>query len=442
MENYGDGTSTGLDQTAIGRAQTGFTTDDLRMSKEDKIILRKLAEEVAGIADSVAMEEKRQLWKKINRLEKTRPVIFCDPENGWNEIITEKQMRCRGKVARRWEMDLRKEIFWGKEMGDDKPVEPVFNIAYLYAPDNWGVDVVYHRTENLGSYVWDNPIKNYKIDMKKVHSPVMEIDRETTNGCLQIAEDVFRGILDIRLKGIWWWSLGLTLSVASLRGLNNMYLDFIEHPDELGELLSVISKGYMEKLDFLEQNNLLTLNNDDTYVGSGGFGYTNNLPQSDFTGRVRCKDLWGFAESQETVNISPEMYERFIYAYEKPLLDRFGLNCYGCCEPIDNRWHIVRQHHNLRRVSCSAWADLQQMAEYLGDYYILSMKPNPAPLAQPVIDKDAIRQQLRNALEITKGCVVEVIMKDNHTIVNRPENVIEWCKIAKEEAELSFQFLK
>ena len=122
MEHYGRGESTGLDQTALGKIQTGFTPGDLYISEEDGNVLRDLAEKVVKIADSTRMKEIRHLWKKHNELENTRPVIFCDPENGWNEIVTEAQMRCKGKVARRWEMDLRKEIFWGEEMGDDKPV--------------------------------------------------------------------------------------------------------------------------------------------------------------------------------------------------------------------------------------------------------------------------------------------------------------------------------
>ena len=77
------------------------------------------AERVAGIAASTRMREARQHWHDINALRSTRPIVFCDPENGWNEIITESQMQCRGRLARRWEMDLRKEIFWGEEMGDD-----------------------------------------------------------------------------------------------------------------------------------------------------------------------------------------------------------------------------------------------------------------------------------------------------------------------------------
>jgi hypothetical protein len=435
MESYGAGESTGLDQTALGKIQTGFTPEDLFISTEDQNVLRDLAEKVARIADSPGMRETRFLWQEHNKLEKTRPVIFCDPENGWNEIVTEAQMQCTGKIARRWEMDLRKEIFWGEEMGDDKPIESYFDVPYTVSPDDWGVKTVYHQTDKLGSYVWENPIKDYATDLKRLHSPQFEVDWETTRGCLELAKQVLGDILTVRLKGIWWWSLGVTLPAVTLRGLTNIFYDFIDHPEELKELLSIISKGHMEKVDYLEENDLLTLNNDGTYVGSGGFGFTDELPQKDFKGHVRSMDMWGFTESQETVNVSPEMYEEFIFPNEKPIMDRFSLTCYGCCEALHSRWHVVKRHHNLRRVSCSPWVDIEKMADWLEDKYVFSMKPNPASLAAPKIDKESIRKELRKAFEITEGCIVEVIMKDNHTIGKRPENVVDWCRIAKEEAE-------
>jgi hypothetical protein len=435
MENYGNGESTGLDQTVEAKIQTGFEPGDVTISKADRDVLRGLAERVARIAASREMAETRELWYRHNALERTRPVIFCDPENGWNEIITEVQMACTGKLARRWEMDLRKEIFWGEEMGDDKPVEPFFDVPYTVSPDDWGVEAIYHQTDAAGSYVWDSPIKDYDTDLQKLHSPTFEIDWETTRGCLALAEDVFGDILTVRLKGTWWAALGLTCPAAIFRGLQNIFLDFIDHPDGLKELLSIISRGFMEKLDYLEANDLLSLNNDGTYVGSGGYGFTDELPQRDFDGQVRCVDMWGFADSQETVGVSPEMYEEFIFPYERPILDRFGLNCYGCCEPLHTRWHVVRRHRNLRRVSCSPWVDVAKMADYLQDKYIFSMKPHPGAVARPEIDRDAIRRDLREAFEKTRYCVVEVIMKDNHTIGGRPENVAEWCRIAKREAE-------
>jgi hypothetical protein len=75
------------------------------------------------------------------------------------------------------------------------------------------------------------------------------------------------------------------------------------------------------------------------------------------------------------------------------------------------------------------------MAELLEDSYVFSMKPSPADLATPTINEEAIRKKLRDSLEITRGCRVEIIMKDNHTIGNNPQNVIRWVQMAKEEAE-------
>ena len=435
MEHYGNGPSTGLDQTAAGKILTGFTRDDLVMAPEDREVLRRLAERVARIAASARMAEVRRLWTSLNRLESVRPLVFCDPENGWNEIITQSQMQCHGKLARRWEMDLRKEIFWGEVMGDDKPVEPYFDVPYTVSPDDWGLQAVYHKTESAGSYVWDGAIKDYDTDLEKLHAPRFEIDWETTRGCVAMAQQVLGDLLEVRLKGIWWWSLGLTCPAVTLRGLQNVLCDFIENPDGLKELLRRLSEGTMAKLDDLEAKHLLSLNNDGTYVGSGGFGFTDELPQADFQGDVRTRDLWGFTESQETVQVSPVMYEEFVFPYEKPLMDRFGLTCYGCCEPLHGRWHVVRQHHALRRVSCSPWVNVDKMVANLGNRYVFSWKPNPAGLAVPEIDCGTIRKSIRDTLEKTRGCVVEMIMKDNHTLAQRPENAVTWCRIAREEAD-------
>ena len=77
-------------------------------------------------------DEKRKLWYRHNALEPTRPVIFCDPENGWNEVITQQQIECEGDLARGWEMSMRKEIFWADSMGDDRVVDAVFEVRHVY----------------------------------------------------------------------------------------------------------------------------------------------------------------------------------------------------------------------------------------------------------------------------------------------------------------------
>ncbi len=407
----------------------------LDINAQDRNILRDLAKKVNELASRPIEEENRKLWYKLNALEPTRPVIFCDPENGWNEIITEDKMKCQGELARQWEMILRKEIFWGECMGDDRVTEPYFNIPYTYTESDWGMHETKIGGDHGGSYRWEAPLTDYK-DFGKLKFPKITVDYQTTEKILCLANEIMGDYLTVRLKGVWWWTLGMTWTLINLRGLEQFMLDMYDHPKELHKLMAFLRDGHIAKLNFLEQNGLLSLNNDGTYVGSGGFGYTHELPQKDFDGsKVRTVDMWGFAESQESTQVSPEMFEEYIFPYQLPLLERFGLNCYGCCEPLNKRWYLIKKIPNLRRVSVSPWADLEDMAEKLEDKYIFSLKPNPADLALPKIDEEYIRKNIRKAMKITKNCRVEVIMKDNNTIGHNPENVIRWCRIAREEAD-------
>lgn len=400
----------------------------------DKEILGSLAAKVAELASGPGEKEKIKLWKKLNSLESTRPMIFCDPENGWNEIITDERIKCENEVARLWEVMLRKEIFWGESMGCDKVIEPVFDIRYVHTDSGWGLQEQREGGVHGGSYKWDAPLKDY-ADLAKVHFPEITVDYQTTNEVLQIAKEIMGGSLDVRLKHTWWWSFGLTDDLAYLRGMERMLYDFYEHPDELHKLMTILRDGIIAKIDYLEKEGLLALNNNGTFVASGGYGWTDELPQAGFEGKVRTMDMWGFSESQITVGVSPRMFEEFIFRYQLPLLEKFGLNGYGCCEPLDKRWHVIEKIPRLRRVSVSKWAKLEDMAEKLGNRYILSMKPDPVDISTPEIDEEKIRLKIREALRVTRNCRVELCMKDNHTLGKRPENIIRWCKIAKEEAE-------
>ena len=424
-----------IEQTPAGQARTSIDASIISMTKEDREILRGLATRTAELAAHPREEEKRALWLRHNALEPTRPPVFCDPENGWNEIVPSDSLRCGGPLAREWEMKLRKEIFWGESMRDDRVIQSYFDLPHVAVESDWGMHETKAGGADGGSYVWKAPLESYDL-MDRLHHPVIMVDRRATDDMLSLAGDVLGDILTVRLRGKWWWTLGMTWTLVNLRGLEQIMYDTYDHPGELKRIMEFLSRGTLAKLDYLERNDLLALNNDGTYVGSGGFGWTDELPAPGFDGRtVRTIDMWGFGESQETVTFSPEMFGEFIFPYQLPVLERFGLNCYGCCEPLDRRWHFVERIPRLRRVSVSPWADPSVMAEKLGGRYIFSYKPNPAELAVPVMNEDRVRAGLRKVLDIAKDCRIELIMKDNHTLGNNPENAIKWCRIAREEAE-------
>jgi len=420
------------DQSAFGESSIRWSDLPLEISGRDRNILRALAERVRELAYRPIEEEKAKLWRAHNDLHETRPLIFCDPENGWNEIL--EPLGCEGELAQMWENRLRKECFWGDRMKDDRVISRFFNVYYAFTDTGWGKSETRVRTTENGSYTWIPALESYD-EISALHHPETVVDHAATNRLMDLASDVFDGILEPRLKGLYWWSLGLTYVMVNMRGLERLMVDFYDHPGEVHSMMAFLRDGFLKKIDYLESNDLFTLNNDETYVGSGGFGYTDELPGQGFDGRVKAKDLWGFVESQETVSLSPAMFGEFIFPYQLPLMERFGLTCYGCCEPLHTRWHIIKEAKNIRRVSVSPWADIGSMAEMLGPDYIFSYKPNPAELAVKHPDEKAIRKNLREVIRAAKGCRVEIIMKDNHTLCNNPENITRWCAIAREEAE-------
>ncbi len=407
---------------------------DLNFGPTERQILRGLAGQVAALAARPGEESKRQLWRRHNALQSTRPLVFCDPENSWHEIIPADQLMCERATARQWEWQLRRQVFWGEHMGDDYTIEPYFDVPHVRSKPDWGLKEKRVGGQDGGAYRWEAPVKT-EADLDKLHFPQIQVDLEATERLAGLAGEILGDLLAVRIKTSWWWSQGLTQTLIHLRGLEQVMYDLIDRPNLVHQLLTILRDGTQALLDGVQERGLLSHNCDGSYVGSGGLGWSDELPQADFDGSVRLRDMWGFAESQETVGVSPKMFAEFIFPYQLPLLEHFGLNCYGCCEPLDKRWRVIEQIPRLRRVSVSPWSDLGDMADKLGDRYVYSIKPNPSDLALDALDEEQIRAKLRESLRLTRDCRVEVIMKDTHTIRNDPQRVARWVQIAREEAK-------
>jgi len=418
---------------AIGYPDIKTMNTTFRFSEKEKNILRQLAQKVADAAARPEMEKKKKLWTLHNDLKTTEPLVFMDPENGWNEIIDAKTFVSEDPLARVWEMVLRKLIFWAEEMKDDKVIEPYFDVQYSFSDDGWGLKLGKHGGEDGGAYIVDQAIKNYETDLEKLHYPEITIDREESARVMELAHEIFDGILKVRRKHFWWWSLGMGWDFVNLRGVEDYLYDIMDEPENFHRVMNILCEGKLKMMDFLEKNELLALNTGGTYVGSGGLGYTEQLPKPGFDGYITTKDMWGFVESQETVNVNPDHYGELIFPYHKKIAERFGLNCYGCCEPYDLKWKYVKDLPRLRRVSVSAWANWLLVPENLGNKYIASVKLSPTPLAMSNMNEEVVREDCRRAVTQTKGGICEFIMKDNHTLGKNPRNATRWVEIMREE---------
>ena len=344
-----------------------------------------------------------------------------------------QRLECESELARSWEWHLRAPLFWGEELKDDKVVEPIFNVGVCATDDGWGVD---RKIINNGaSYTIDAAIEEYEEDFPKLPSPKITLDRDKTYENVEIANKVVGDSLDVQIYTQWWWSMGLSNDYIHLRGLENFMVDFLDEPEWVHRMYDFLCQGYLDKIDFLEENGLLFQNTTNKFIGSGGFGNTNQIPTKAPSEKILTSDMWGFCESQETVSMNPDMYGEFILPHHKKIMERFALNCYGCCEPFDPLWKYIKQLPNLHRVSVSPWADWTKVPEYLGKDYVASVKPIPTPLANPNMNEDVVRKDCRRAVEETKGGICEFIMKDTHTMGRNPRNASRWVELMREEID-------
>jgi len=405
------------------------------ISAKERTIIRDLAKRVVEIADLPVMAERRDMWTRHNRLERVRPMVLVFPEGCWMEILPHDSLECVDDEARWFEWGLRSRIVQYEDLHDDLVIEKNWVVGKVVRSSGWGLQAKHKPSDQFkGAWAFDPVIKE-PGDMKKLRFPTVEYDEAATMKSLEEARDLFGDILDVQLKGVSHVSFHLMSQYTGLRGLEQVMMDMVLEPKWLHDAMSFLEEGNRRIVRQYQERNLLDLNNDGTYHSSGGVGYTTELPGPDFDGEhVRPIDMWSSAEAQEMAQVSPDMHREFILQYEKRLLEPFGLNGYGCCEDLTNKLEDVLTIPNIRRISISPFADVDNCAVKLDGKAIFSWKPHPSHLVG-TFRPEMVRDYIRHTVDVTKHCVVEMILKDTHTCENHPERFTQWADIARELAE-------
>lgn len=402
----------------------------MALPDKDKRVLRDLAKKLAEVAALPVQKEKADLWRRLNRLERVRPLVMLFNDT-WHETGSQIELETQDEFARGQEWWLRTTLYHWEHMKDDHVYEAKAYSPIAIRDTGWGIKTEPTRPDHVFGAVKYNPILDEKADPQMVKMPTLSVDEEETERQYQRLLDIYGGILAVEKRGVAGHGFCIMDQFIQWRGIENMFTDLVDRPGWVHSWMKRMTQWHLSRLDQLEKINGLSLNNGNIGVGSGGLGFTDELPRPDFDGvHVRCLDQWGHATTQIFSLVSPEMHGEFALQYEKRFLERFGLASYGCCEPLDMKLHIVKTIPNLRRVSMSPWGDVARGAEGLEDKYVFSYRPNPAIIGMESWDLEFCRNQLRDALDKTRGCIVEVIMVALHNCRGEPRRMWEWVEMA------------
>jgi hypothetical protein len=418
------------------------TGGDVEVTASDKRVLRDLGQRLAAIAALPVQDKTADMWRALNGLRPAKPMVWID-EIPWHEMDTEGELvlQTTTEWSRYHEWELRKLIYQWEHMPADMVVEPavysplvVYNTAFGIAED---VDIaVTDEANSIVSRHFNIQIRD-EDDLEKIKVPVVTHNRVASEEQYQQLREIFAGVIDVKTRGangfcfwfapwdemIRWW------------GVQELLLDLYDRPEFVHQAIDKLVNAYLSMLDQFEEQNLLRLNNTYYRIGSGGLGYTDELPPPDYDPEhVRAKDLWGNGAAQIFSDVSPRMHWEFALQYEVRWMSRFGLNYYGCCDPLHRKMSILERIPNLRKVSMSPWVDIDQAVANVGNRYVFSYKPNPAVFAEENWHLDKARQELETVLTKAKanGCVVELIMKDISTLRYQPQRLWEWAAMATE----------
>lgn len=404
---------------------------ELIMKKYDDIcVLRDLVKQYNEICSKDVQAERRRLWSSHNSLKPTRPLIYVREGEAYKELLPPEKIKCEEPVFRRQEYHLRKMILQ-ETFGDDYIFEPWLTLRAEYKVKGWGLDVkknVSHQSN--GSYKQLNPIKELS-DSEKMVFPHHVIDEEKTRENLEKLYDAVGDLIELHVdRGPAYrvWSGDIATNLGAMRGIENLMLDMMDNPDWLRGVLKFMSDGILCTHDEAEENG------DWSYAEhyNQAMPYCDELPWPKANSHnAKREQLWGYFAAQELTLISPQMHHDFMLEYQIPIMEKFGLIAYGCCEDLTDKIDILRRVKNLRRIAVAPRANLQKCAEKIGNDYVISWRPNPAEMVCCGFDRSHVKKVVKEAIQTCNNLCMDITLKDIQTVENDPDRLSEWVKVVR-----------
>lgn len=383
------------------------------LSGHERNYLRDLAKRIRELADTDRHKEIVRRYKRINSLHIERsPVALHLPDDAHIKLLETKKPIIEDQTFRWLENEFLVMIRRDRVLRADMPITNVFYTGLFHSTTDW-MDEYKHVVANKDgtSSAFQPCLKSYG-DLCKMRYPELAVDWKLTNQRFEEIHSTLGDILDIRIGSPFSMTCGWGESIidqfVEMRGLEQTYMDFIDAPEFVHEVMRFMADGKLALLDQYRAQNALFINNDRYLIGSCSYPLTDELPgKMDSQHKITGSNLWAFAQAQELSEVSPDMLREFVLPYQARITNRFGLISYGCCEKIDDKIDVIEAAiPNLRILTVSPYCNVDRVAEKCRGKYVMACKMHPALVSS--FSDARVEEAIRSLLHATTGCSLTI----------------------------------
>ncbi|HOU13316.1 MAG TPA: hypothetical protein PKZ84_09360 [Anaerolineae bacterium] len=410
---------------------------------DERHYLRELARTQAEYAALPVMAARKQMWYDLNDGRAgARPPVIIETWTFDRDFMPDSVFRCASLTGKEIERQLLRNIRNHELIDDDKVIPDTFDIGWRVDIDEFGLridrEVVKDADGIETGYRFLHPIKDLTRDLALLQPAVCRVDRAATFTWQAFLNELLGEFLPVVIRTGAFSSNMLTHRVVELMGMEAYFLAMMDAPAAVHALMAFLRDNSLRMMAWAETEGLLRVNNGNQDSFGSSYNFTTRLPAPGYDGGpARLVDMWGNANSQETVGVSPRMFHEFCFPYFRDVCAPLGLLYYGCCEPAHPFWDDIRQLPHLKKVSISRWCDEHFMGDALrGTDIVFSRKPDPNFLSVDVtLDEDAWAAHIRATLDATRDVFVEFIIRDVYTVHGNLNNARRAVEIARREIE-------
>jgi hypothetical protein len=241
------------------------------------------------------------------------------------------------------------------------------------------------------------------------------------------ARELLYGLLDVRMEWRHRHLIFPNMAVWTTQfiGLEKFMLWCAEQPFSVMRFIRIMAETFIQHNKDMERRGRLTDNHCLT-TALGDFPWHGKEIM-----HPQLLDMWTHSASEEFHLISPEMLEKYLFTFVRPIFAMFAHTSFGCCESLNKKLHLVKTLPNLRRVIISERTDWDYAIDTLGKDFVYVVRPCLVDTIY-VNDETQIRKELKRMADTFRGLNWEIMFSGGESFNGDLQRFHKWVRIAKE----------